>query len=65
MFKIKNKGIRAMTSLWTRVDGDLYQGFLPNIFLLKVNNRDSDSTITCKLCIGGNIDIKPRSMMSF
>ena len=65
LFKIKNKDNRAMTSFCSRVDGDSKQWFLANLFLFKVNNRGSSSTITCEICKVDNKDIRPRSMTFF
>ena len=48
MFKIKNKDSRALTSFCSKVYGDLQHGLLADIFLLKINNRDS--TMTCEIC---------------
>ena len=58
MFKIENKDRRAMTSFCSRI-----HVFLANIYLLKVNNRDS--TITCEICKVDNKDNRTWSMTSF
>ena len=58
MFKIKNKDSRATTSFCSRVDADLQYGFLANLYLPKVNNREP--AITCEVCKVDNKDISTR-----
>ena len=45
---MSNKDSSAMTSFYSNVDRDSQHPFLANIYLLKVNKRDT--RITCEIC---------------
>ena len=63
MFKVNNENSSAMRLFCSRVDIDLYHRFLANIYLFKVNNRDS--RIAFKMCKVHYKDIRTRLMTSF
>ena len=64
MFKINNKDSSVMTSFALgQIEINNTGWFLDNIYLLKVNNRDS--RITCEICKVDYKYIRTSSMTSF